>query len=144
MQVRARCRRARRNRRSLSAGRMQRQLDRQADDINIPLGNGGCRRGHFADIARRCEDRNETILRAHETGHYSYSEISGHFKVHFSPVGRIVRTGSTQEIGARSAKFRGLLHVLDHIAMWCSSHIVKVLVTGRCVLAQASQIVAIA
>ena len=73
--------------------RMQRKLDRQADDTNIPLAQ---RRGPprpLAEIARTCKDRDEAILKAHNTGHYSYSEIGDHFKVHFTTVGRIVRTG---------------------------------------------------
>ncbi len=73
--------------------RMQRKLDRQIDDINIPLAQ---RRGPapaLADIQRTHKERDEAILKAHDTGHYSYSEIGAHFKVHFTTVGRIVRAG---------------------------------------------------
>ena len=73
--------------------RMQRKLDRQADDINIPLAQ---RRGpapSLAHIQRTHKDRDQAILKAHDTGQYSYSEIARHFEVHFTTVGRIVRSG---------------------------------------------------
>ena len=73
--------------------RMQAKLDRQADDINIPFAQRRAPPRPLADIARRYKDRDEAILRAHQTGHYSYSQIGHHFKVHFTTVGRIVRTG---------------------------------------------------
>ena len=73
--------------------RMQRKLDRQADDINIPRAQ---RRGpapSLAHIQRTYKDRDRAILKAHDTGRYSYTEIGVHFKVHFTTVGRIVRSG---------------------------------------------------
>ena len=78
-------------------GRMQRRLDQQADDINIPLVQRRAPPQPLADIARTCKDRDEAILKAHKTGHYSYSEIGDHFKVHFTTVGRIVRTGRARK-----------------------------------------------
>lgn len=39
------------------------------------------------------KDRDRAILKAHDTGQYSYSAIGEHFQVHFTTVGRIVRTG---------------------------------------------------
>jgi DNA-directed RNA polymerase specialized sigma24 family protein len=72
---------------------MQRKLDRQSDDINIPLVQ---RRGpapSLAHIQRANKERDKAILKAHDTGHYSYTEIGEHFKVHFTTVGRIVRSG---------------------------------------------------
>jgi len=73
--------------------RMKRKLDRQSDDINIPLVQ---RRGpapSLAHIQRANKERDKAILKAHDTGHYSYTEIGEHFKVHFTTVGRIVRSG---------------------------------------------------
>ena len=73
--------------------RMQRKLDRQADDINIPRAQ---RRGpapSLVHIQRTYKDRDQAILKAHDTGQYSYSEIGKHFKMHFTTVGRIVRSG---------------------------------------------------
>ena len=72
---------------------MQRKLDRQTDDINIPLAQ---RRGpapSLAHIQRVHKERDQAILKTHNTRQYSYSEISEHFKVHFTMVGRIVRAG---------------------------------------------------
>ena len=37
--------------------------------------------------------RDPAILKAHDTGRYSYAEIGEYFKVHFTTVGRIVRSG---------------------------------------------------
>ncbi len=73
--------------------RMQRKLDRQIDDINIPLAQ---RRGlapPLAQIERAQKNRKQAILKAHDTGQYNYREIAEHFKVHFTTVGRIVRSG---------------------------------------------------
>ena len=73
--------------------RMQRKLGSQPDDINIALAQ---RRGPAPSLAhfqRTQQDRDQAILKAHDTGHYSYSEIGEHFKVHFTTVGRIVRSG---------------------------------------------------
>jgi len=73
--------------------RMQRKLGERADDINIPAVQ---RRGPapaLAQIERAHKDRNRAILVAHDTGRYSYGQIGKHFGVHFTTVGRIVRTG---------------------------------------------------
>ena len=73
--------------------RMQRKLDTQTDDINIPLAQRRRRAPSLAHIQRASKDRNQAILNAHDTGRYSYTEIGEHFKVHFTTVGRIVRSG---------------------------------------------------
>jgi DNA invertase Pin-like site-specific DNA recombinase len=48
-------------------------------------------------IRRRHSNRDEGIRAAYETGAYSYQEIARHFKVHFTTVGRIVRSVSAAE-----------------------------------------------
>jgi transposase len=45
----------------------------------------------LADIAANHRDRDAAIAAAHATGHYSYTEIAAHFRVHFTTVGRVVR-----------------------------------------------------
>ena len=73
--------------------RMQRNLGPRADDNNIPRAQ---RRGPaptLASIERAHKERNRAIVAAHDTGHYSYAQIGKHFGVHFTTVGRIVRTG---------------------------------------------------
>ncbi len=73
--------------------RMHSKLDRQNDDINIPLAQRRGAAPPLAQFERLHKDRDQAILKAHDTGHYSYSEIAGHFNVHFTTVGRIVRSG---------------------------------------------------
>ena len=52
---------------------MQRKLDRQTDDLNIPLAQRRGPASTLADIQRTDKKRNEAILKAHATGHYSCS-----------------------------------------------------------------------
>jgi len=73
--------------------RMQRNLGRQAEDINIPRAQRRKPAPTLAQIERAHRDRDGAILAAHDTGHYSYTQIGKHFGVHFTTVGRIVRTG---------------------------------------------------
>jgi putative transposase len=43
-------------------------------------------------IAAAHSNRNDAIVAAHRTGEYSYAQIAEHFGVHFSTVGRLVRS----------------------------------------------------
>ena len=72
--------------------RMQRKLGQQSDDINIPLAQRRRPAASLEQIERTHKKRDQAILKAHETGRYSYTEIGEHFKVHFTTVGRIVRS----------------------------------------------------
>ena len=47
----------------------------------------------LAAIGNHARDRDATIKAAHATGAYSYQQIAGHFGIHFTTVGRIVRAG---------------------------------------------------
>ena len=82
--------------------RMQRKLDAQTDDINIPLAQRRRPAPSLAQIQRASKDRDQAILKAHDTGRYSYTEIGVHFKVHFTTVGRIVRSG--KQVRRRAAE----------------------------------------
>ena len=73
--------------------RMQARLGGQADDINIPRAQRRRPALPLAKIERGSKGRDEAILAAYETGHYSYSQIAKHFGLHFTSVGRIVRNG---------------------------------------------------
>jgi REP element-mobilizing transposase RayT len=42
---------------------------------------------------RRHPDRNDAMRAAWATGEYSYAQIAEHFGVHFTTVGRIIRSG---------------------------------------------------
>ena len=81
--------------------RMQQNLGRQAEDINIPRAQRRKPAPTLTQIQRAQKDREGAILAAHDTGHYSYTQIGKHFGVHFTTVGRIVRTGRQ---GRRHAK----------------------------------------
>jgi len=81
--------------------RMQRNLGRQAEDINIPRAQRRKPAPTLTQIQRAHKDRDGAILAAHDTGHYSYTQIGKYFGVHFTTVGRIVRTGRQ---GRRHAK----------------------------------------
>jgi len=73
--------------------RTQARLDvEQANDVNIPKAQ---RRGAAPTlklIETRYGDRNRAIVAAHETGEYSYQQIGKYFGMHFTTVGRIVRS----------------------------------------------------
>jgi putative transposase len=73
--------------------RMQKKMDRQVDDINIPQTQRRRPAPSLAHIEHSHKERDVAIRKAHDTGQYSYSEIGEHFKVHFTTVGRIVRAG---------------------------------------------------
>jgi hypothetical protein len=73
--------------------RMQRNLGRQAEDINIPRAQRRRPAPALAQIERAHPERDRAILAAHDTGRYSYVQIGKHFGVHFTTVGRIVRAG---------------------------------------------------
>ena len=73
--------------------RMQSNLQASThDDVQIP---GSQRRPpavSLAEIERGAENRNAAIVRAYATGAYSYQQIADHFGVHFTTVGRVVRS----------------------------------------------------
>jgi putative transposase len=73
--------------------RMQQNLGRQAEDINIPRAQRRRPAPALAQIERTYPERDRAILAAHDTGRYSYVQIGKHFGVHFTTVGRIVRAG---------------------------------------------------
>lgn len=73
---------------------MQSRMDRQQrDDVQIPTAHRRPPAPTLAQIALRAPDRNSAIIQAHATGVYSYQQIGGHFGLHFTTVGRVVRRG---------------------------------------------------
>jgi REP element-mobilizing transposase RayT len=74
--------------------RMQDHLQDVADDINIPQPQR--RRPparSLVEIEGDAKSRNDAILAAYAAGAYSYQDLARHFGLHFTTVGRIVRTG---------------------------------------------------
>jgi len=74
--------------------KMQSYLDKQQrDDVQIPVAHRRPAAPTLAQIEKRAPDRNSAIVRAHATGVYSYQEIAEHFGIHFTTVGKVVRSG---------------------------------------------------
>jgi len=72
--------------------RMQSRIRESAGDADIP---GVQRRpppAPLSEIQAKHPDRNAAIVAAYATGGYSYQQIAAHFGVHFTTVGRIVRS----------------------------------------------------
>ncbi|HCX33555.1 MAG TPA: addiction module toxin RelE [Rhodocyclaceae bacterium] len=61
-------------------------------DVQIPLAQRRPPAPSLVQIASRIHDRDAAIRAAHATGAYSYQSIAAHFGIHFTTVGRIVRT----------------------------------------------------
>ncbi len=59
-----------------------------------------------AQIEAAHESRVEAVVAAYQTGGYSYQQIAAYFGVHFTTVGRYVRTASRAE-APRGQKGRG-------------------------------------
>ena len=73
---------------------MQAKIEsRQRNDVQIPAAQRRPRALSLPIIERSAPDRNAAIMTAYATGAYSYQEISTHFGIHFTTVGRIVRRG---------------------------------------------------
>ena len=79
--------------------RAQARAKPQKQDINIPKAQ---RRGpapSLKKIASAHADRDRAIVTAYATGTYSYQQIGDYFDLHFTTVGKIVRTA--RKAGAR-------------------------------------------
>lgn len=82
---------------------MRGKLGERDEDVNIPLVQQRVPVPMLREIGRRHATRDQGIRAAYATGAYSYQEIAKHFEVHFTTVGRIVRS-STQRQGALRAR----------------------------------------
>ena len=82
---------------------MRGKLGERDEDVNIPLVQQRAPAPMLSAIRRRYSNRDDGIRAAYETGAYSYQEIARHFEVHFTTVGRIVRS-SAQRTGALHAR----------------------------------------
>ncbi|ETX00569.1 REP-associated tyrosine transposase [Candidatus Entotheonella palauensis] len=72
--------------------RMQAHLDGEPLDVNIPKVQRRAPAKPLEEIAAGCRDRNEAIIAAYATGEFSYQQLADYFEVHFTTVGRIVRS----------------------------------------------------
>jgi putative transposase len=71
--------------------RMQAQAE-DVDKIEVPRAQRRPPAPPLEAIAAAHSNRNDAIVAAHRTGEYSYAQIAEHFGVHFSTVGRLVRS----------------------------------------------------
>ncbi len=71
---------------------MRGKLGQRDEDVNILLVQQRAPAPMLSAIRCRHSNRDEGISAAYETGAYSYQEIAKHFNVHFTTVGRMVRS----------------------------------------------------
>ena len=64
----------------------------RGEDVQIPVAHDRPPAASLRQIEKTATDRNAAIVQAHGTGVYSYQQIADHFKIHFTTVGRIVRS----------------------------------------------------
>ena len=62
------------------------------DDVNIPKAQRRAPPPSLDAFAQAHRARDDAIAAAHASGGYSYQQIADHFEVHFTTVGRIVRS----------------------------------------------------
>lgn len=72
--------------------RMQAHLQSGKDDVQIPIVQRRPPPPPLAEIERHAQDRNAAIVSAYSTGGYSYQQLADYFGVHFTTVGKIVRS----------------------------------------------------
>jgi putative transposase len=65
----------------------------QRQDVQIPRVHRRPLAPTLLQLEQSTKNRNTAIVRAHATGAYSYQMIAEHFDIHFTTVGRIVRSG---------------------------------------------------
>ena len=62
------------------------------DDVQIPVAHRRPPPPSLQQIESGALDRNTAIVEAHATGAYSYQKIADYFRIHFTTVGKIVRS----------------------------------------------------
>lgn len=72
--------------------RMQAHLSSGQDDVQIPLAQRRAPAPALDVIASQAPDRKRAILPTYATGGYSYQQIADYFGIHFTTVGRVVRS----------------------------------------------------
>ncbi len=72
--------------------RMQAHLDDVSLDSNIPKTHRRPPSRPLKEIEVAYRDRNEAMVAAYATGEFSYQQLADYFAVHFTTVGRIVRS----------------------------------------------------
>lgn len=70
----------------------QARLGAVSEDVNVPKAQQRSLPPPLAEIERQSSCRDEAIIAAYASGGYSYQELAVYFGIHFTTVGRIVRT----------------------------------------------------
>jgi REP-associated tyrosine transposase len=73
--------------------KMQKHLDNQDKDIQIPNIQKRGKANSLAYYEQHSSSRNEALVNAYATGAYSYQALGDYFGLHFTTVGRIIRGG---------------------------------------------------
>jgi REP element-mobilizing transposase RayT len=72
--------------------RAQARLGGASEDVNVPQVQRRPPPLSLADIERQSSSRDGAIVAAYASGAYSYQALAAHFGIHFTTVGRIVRS----------------------------------------------------
>jgi len=83
---------------------MRGKLRGREEDVNIPQVQQRKPAPAVEEFRHQYSDRDEGIRAAHKTEAYSYQQIANHFGVHFTTVGRIVRSSAQRTRGPREIK----------------------------------------
>jgi len=84
--------------------RMRGKLGVREEDVNIPRVQQRPPAPPLKVILGQYSDRDKRIRAAYETGAYSYQQIADCFGVHFTTVGRVVRSSAQHMRGTRTKK----------------------------------------
>ena len=71
---------------------MQNKIPGQQQGITIPKAQGKPPAPKLSAIAANNEIRNQAIIEAYACGEYSYLQIADYFNLHFTTVGKTVRS----------------------------------------------------
>ena len=71
----------------------------QRRDVQIPRAHRRAPPASLAQIEKEAPDRDSAVVQAHATGAYSYQQIGSHFELHFTTVGKIVRSARREKGG---------------------------------------------
>jgi REP element-mobilizing transposase RayT len=74
--------------------RMQAHIPDGNDDVQIPLAQRRPKPQPLNEIEQLSSERNAAIIAAYATGGYSYQQLADYFDIHFSTVGKVVRSGA--------------------------------------------------
>jgi len=87
--------------------KMQAKLKGELESVNIPRAQRRPPAPALKVIEVEQGDRDRTIVAAYETGEYSYEQIAAYFGLHFTTVGRVVRSARRERKPIKNDKRHG-------------------------------------